>query len=179
MKQGKVKNDDRADWTPAWQLSPATVAYVWHAGLRAAEVQASLEVSGFDVVSQIIWAKDRFALSRGDYHWKHEPCWYAIKSGSNHRWGGARDQHTLWEIPRADDDGHGHSTQKPIECMARAIRNHEGNVYEPFAGSGTTFVASENLHRTCFGLEIHPPYCAVILDRMSRAFPGIEIRKIT
>jgi len=73
-KLGKVANDDRADWREAWALFPGSVAYVWHAGRHASTVQESLEATGFEVRSQIIWAKDRFALSRGHYHWQHEPC---------------------------------------------------------------------------------------------------------
>jgi DNA modification methylase len=68
---GKV-DDNRADWREAWALFPGSVAYVWHAGRYASTVQQSLEAVGFDVRSQIIWAKDRFALSRGHYHWQHE-----------------------------------------------------------------------------------------------------------
>ena len=64
-KLGRVANDDRADWREAWALFPGSVAYVWHAGRHASTVQASLEATGFEVRSQIIWAKDRFALSRG------------------------------------------------------------------------------------------------------------------
>jgi hypothetical protein len=50
------------------------VAYVWHGALHAATVAESLEVCGFAIRSQIIWAKERLVLSRGDYHWQHEPC---------------------------------------------------------------------------------------------------------
>jgi hypothetical protein len=78
-KLGKVANDDRADWREAWALFPGTVAYVWHAGRYTSEVQQSLEATGFEARAQIIWAKDRFALSRGHYHWQHEPCWYAVR----------------------------------------------------------------------------------------------------
>ena len=79
---GKVANDNKADWREAWALFPGSVAYVWHAGRYASTVQESLTAVGFDVRSQIIWAKDRFALSRGHYHWQHEPCWYAVRNGS-------------------------------------------------------------------------------------------------
>ncbi len=80
-RTGKVLNDDRADWREAWALFPGDVAYVWHGALHAAVVAESLEAAGFNVRSQIIWAKDRLVLSRGDYHWQHEPCWYAVKKG--------------------------------------------------------------------------------------------------
>jgi len=80
---GEVTNDHRADWREAWELFKGPVAYVWHAGRYASTVQASLEAVGFEIRSQIIWSKDRFALSRGHYHWMHEPCWYAVR-GSAH-----------------------------------------------------------------------------------------------
>lgn len=166
-KMGKVTNDERADWTPAWLLFPGDVAYVWHAGIHASVVDASLTAASFEIRSQIIWAKERFALSRGHYHWAHEPCWYAVRKGAKSHWNGARDQSTLWAINAREDDGHGHSTQKPLECMRRPMVNHSGNVYDPFLGSGTTICAAELLKRTCFGVEIDPGYVAVILQRLS------------
>jgi DNA modification methylase len=173
-KMGVVANDGRVDWREAWALFPGDVAYCWHAGRHASEVQESLASVGLTVVAQVIWNKDRFALSRGDYHWKHEPCWYAVREGAKHHWAGARDQSTVWDVPRADDSGHGHGTQKPIECMARPIRNHEGDVYDPFLGSGTTMVAAEQLGRICYAMEIEPKYVAVALERM--AAMGLEPR---
>jgi len=67
-RTGKVLNDDRADWREAWALFPGDVAYVWHGALHAREVIESLEVCGFMMRPQIIWAKERLVLSRGDYH---------------------------------------------------------------------------------------------------------------
>ena len=72
--KGKVLNDDRADWREAWALFPGDVAYVWHAGLFAGTVADSLVASGFQLRSQIVWDKGQLVLSRGDYHWQHEPC---------------------------------------------------------------------------------------------------------
>jgi len=63
------------EYDPSWRNQADDVAYVWHGALHAAEVAESLTASGFNVRSQIIWAKDRLVLSRGDYHWQHEPCW--------------------------------------------------------------------------------------------------------
>jgi DNA modification methylase len=171
-KLGRVTNDDRADWTEAWQLFPGDVAYVWHAGLRAGEVAVSLSMAGFELRSQIIWAKDRFALSRGDYHWQHEPAWYAVRKGSSANRTDDRSQSTLWQVAARDDDGHGHGTQKPVEVMARPIRNHEGDVYEPFAGSGTTLIAAEQLGRRCSAIEIEPTYCDVVVMRWERLTGG-------
>jgi len=60
--------------------------------------------------------------------------------------------------------------------MARPIRNHEGDVYDPFLGSGTTMVAAEQLGRICYAMEIEPKYVAVALERMSAM--GLEPRLV-
>ena len=74
----------------------------------------SLAASGFDVRSQIVWAKERLVLSRGDYHWQHEPCWYAVRRKAKGHWSGDRKQTTLWQIPSRDQDAETvHGTQKP------------------------------------------------------------------
>jgi DNA modification methylase len=173
-KLGKVANDDRADWREAWALFPGSVAYVWHAGRNTSEVQQSLEASGFDMRAQIIWAKDRFALSRGHYHWQHEPCWYAVRGVAAANWSGDRKQSTLWNINAREDDGHGHGTQKPVECMRRPIENNSSPgqaVYEPFSGSGTTIIAAEMTGRAAYAAEIDPAYIDVAVQRW-QAFAG-------
>lgn len=175
-KLGKVKNDDRADWSEAWALFPGDVAYVWHGALHAAIVADSLVSCGFAVRSQIIWAKDRFALSRGDYHWQHEPCWYVVRESRVGHWAGDRKQSTVWNIPAREDQGHGHSTQKPVECMKRPIENNSSPgqaVYEPFSGSGTTIIASEMTGRACYAVELNPGYVDVAVRRWQE-FTGEE-----
>lgn len=88
------------------------------------------------------------------------------------------DRSMLWQIPKPNKSETGHSTQKPLECMARPMRNHDApEVYDPFLGSGTTMVAAENLKRKCYGIEISPDYCAVILERMATAFPALAIER--
>jgi len=163
---GKVRGDDRVDWRSAWELFPGNVVYCWHDGRHASTVQQSLEACHFEMRCQIIWAKQMFAISRGHYHWQHEPCWYAVRQGATASWVGDHSQTTLWAIRWDANVQGGHSTQKPLECMARAIRNHEAfAVYDPFLGSGTTLIACENLHRVCYGCEIDPGYVAVTLQR--------------
>lgn len=177
---GVVNNDDRIDWSKAYKLFTGSVVYVWHADRHAKEVQQNIEDCGFIIICQIIWAKSGMVISRGDYHWQHEPCWYAVKKGSKHNWGGDRSQTTLWNIDRPMKSESGHSTQKPIECMARPIRNNtyeRESVYDPFIGSGTTMVAAHQLNRKCYGMEIDPKYCQVVIDRMLKFDPSIEIKK--
>ena len=168
-RTGKVLNDDRADWREAWTLFPGDVAYVWHGALHATTVADSLIAAGFDIRSQIIWAKDRLVLSRGDYHWQHEPCWYAVKKRGKGHWAGDRKQTTLWQIANKDQDAETvHGTQKPVECMRRPILNNSSPgqaIYEPFMGSGTTLIATETTGRVCYGIELNPAYVDVAIAR--------------
>ena len=168
-RTGKVLNDDRADWREAWALFPGDVTYVWHGALHATTVADSLEASGFNIRSQIIWAKDRLVLSRGDYHWQHEPCLYAVKKTGKGHWAGDRKQTTLWQIANKDQDVETvHGTQKPVECMRRPILNNSSQgqaVYEPFMGSGTTLIAAETTGRVCYGIELNPAYVDVAVQR--------------
>lgn len=105
--KGKVLNDDKADWREAWALFPGDVAYVWHAGLYAGVVGDSLAACDLMLRSQIIWDKGQLVLSRGDYHWEHEPCWYAVKKGAKGHWAGDRKQTTVWHIakPKKNETG--------------------------------------------------------------------------
>lgn len=93
---GKVTNDDRAAWAACYVLSPSDICYIWHAGLYASTVERGLVAAGFEVRSQIIWAKKRFVISRGNYHGGHEPCWYAVRKGETANFLGGRKQSTLW-----------------------------------------------------------------------------------
>ena len=81
--------------------------------------------AAFERRSQIIWGKDRFALGRGHYHWQHEPCWYAVRGDAH--WRGDRKQTTVWQITAREDQGSGHGTQKPVECMRRPIENNSSS----------------------------------------------------
>jgi DNA modification methylase len=176
---GLVENDDRADWQEAYALFPGDVAYVWHpAGAKQVEFYNSLVAVGFEIRMQIVWAKPHFPVGRGNYHVQHEPCWYAVRRGQKANWGGGRKQTTLWQIDNFSarggskaegvDEKTGHGTQKPIECMKRPIENNSAPgdaVYDPFLGSGTTLIAAEMTGRRCYGMEISPAYCDVIVKR--------------
>ena len=167
VAKGKVLNDDRADWQEAWALFPGDVAYVWHGALHGATVANSLEASGFAIRSQIIWDKMRLVIGRGDYHFAHEPMFYAVRKGKTGHWAGGRNQTTVWAIPhRRNASGHG--TEKPVECMKRPIENNSSPgqaVYEPFSGSGTTLIAAEMTGRSCHAIELNPAYVDVAIRR--------------
>jgi DNA modification methylase len=178
-REGRVANDDRADWAQAWALSPADIAYVWHGGLHAGTVAEGLIGTGFALRAQIIWAKPSLVMGRGDYHWQHEPCWYVVREGRAARRTRDRKQSTVWEMDGVrtgathdEDEATDHGTQKPIEAMARPMRNHEPtDVYDPFVGSGTTLIAAEQTGRCCYAMDIEPRYVQVAKERWE-AFTG-------
>lgn len=194
LRTGKVLNDDEADWRKAWQLFPGDVAYVWHASLHSDEVSQSLQACNFAMRALIVWAKNNFALSRGDYHWQHECCWYALRKDTDSEcpempgycpgydacwyaireckkshWQGSRSESTLWKIDYKDQDAQTtHGTQKPVECMRRPmLNNSEPNdiIYEPFSGSGTTIIAAESCRRRCYAVELSPEYVDMAVRR--------------
>lgn len=176
---GVVSNDHQADWSKAWALFPGDVAYVWHAGALGHIVATSLLQAGFDIRAQIIWAKNHFAISRGNYHWQHEPCYYVVKQGAPSHFIGDRKQTTLWAIDKPLASETGHSTQKPVACMQKPIENNSlagAIVYDPFLGSGTTMIAAENTGRVCYGIELDPAYCDVSVKRWE-AYTGKQAQK--
>lgn len=67
--------------------------------------------------------------------------------------------------PRSNDL---HPTMKPVRLIGRLIANSSKKgqiVLDPFGGSGTTIVASEQLNRKCYMMELDPKYVDVIIDR--------------
>ncbi len=176
-RTGKVPGDDRADWRPVWKTIPSEVLYVWHAATFASVVQDGLLEAGFQIRAQLIWAKDHFVISRGHYHWQHEACWYAVRTGSEAGWVGDRSQTTLWGVSFDENAPGGHSAQKPVELMARPIGNHTGDVLDPFVGSGSTLIAAESLNRRCFAMDIDPSYCDVVVQRWEEFSGGKAIRE--
>jgi len=187
--RGKVMNDDVIDWSSVYELFDPSVIYVWHAVKFTHIVAQGLINNNYELISQIVWAKQHFVLSRGDYHWQHEPCWYAVKKGHKHNWQGARDLSTLWQIDNNNSFGSrtsekeetvGHGTQKPIRCMLFPIVNNskKGDVIcDPFLGSGTTLIACEQTDRICVGCELDPNYCDIIIARWEK-FTGKKAVKI-
>lgn len=164
---GKIRNDHRADWRAAWKLFPGDVVYVWHAALHTSTVQRSLEAAGFLPRSHIVWDKTRLVISRGHYHWRHEPCWYAVRKGRTANWQGDRKQTTVWPVAHRRS-ATGHAAQKPLACMQRPIEYHTvpgEAVYDPFVGSGTTIIAAEDTGRICFAIELEPKCCAMAIAR--------------
>lgn len=168
-----LMNDDEADWYDAYALFSGSVAYVWHASAFTDVVMDGLRRAGFEIKQQIIWNKNVHALSRSDYHWKHEPCWYAVKKGADRNWLGGRTQMTVWDVASvmSEKDKTAHPMQKPVEIYTRAINHHTNPgeyIYDPFGGSGTLIIACEKSMRRALTMELDPKFCDVIVRRWEK-----------
>ena len=169
-KRERLQNDDDTEvfgkaLCLAMTAVPSGSWYVWHAGKYAEPVYAAIRDCGYEVRALIVWnkLKAHYGAPSAHYCQKHEPCLYAVNGSAGFI--GASNEVTVWDIDQPSRNEY-HPTQKPMECMARAIRNHDAPlVYDPFLGSGTTLIAAEQLGRTCYGMEISPAYCDVIVKR--------------
>jgi DNA modification methylase len=133
----------------------------------------------------LIWVKETFVMKPNGYHNQYEIIYhgYKPKGGGLNKWFGGRTEDEasdVWQIKRDNSKTYQHPTQKPIALPERAIKNScpdNGLVYEPFTGSGSTMVASHQLKRKCYGMELDPKYCQVIIDRMRKLDPSLIIKK--
>ena len=144
--------------------------YVCHPSSYQREFQNAIEGAGFQVRTQIIWAKNTFAWGFGRYKFQHEPIFYAYVKGGGDEWYGDLSQSTLWQEKKPAANRL-HPTMKPIELVARAIQNSSvaGDVVlDLFGGSGSTLIAADKLGRTCYMMELDPGYCDVIVERWEK-----------
>jgi len=154
--------------------------YVWYASGKSVETFAGLSNTPISVRAIIAWYKVKSGLGAfmAQYIPNYEPCIYGHKEGKSIKWYGATDEKTIWEL-KNDNKNKLHPTQKPIELPERALNNSSkvGDiVYDAFTGSGSTMVAAHQLKRKCYGMELDPKYCQVIIDRMKKLDPALEIK---
>jgi DNA modification methylase len=129
--------------------------------------------------STIIWNKSSLVLSRKDYHTKYEPIWYGWLNGSPRLCPlKDRKQCDVWDVDRPSKSEL-HPTTKPIELLNIALNNSSKKkdlTLDLFLGSGSTMVAAHQLNRKCYGMELDPKYCQVIIDRMLKLDPDLKIK---
>lgn len=155
--------------------NPGAAVYIWHASSETHNCILAAIESGWLFKSYLIWVKNNSTFGRSDYHWQHEPAFYGWGADGSHKWYGDRKQTTTWMIdrPSRSED---HPTMKPVELCVRGIGNSSKArqlIYEPFCGSGSTLIACEKTNRKCYGMEIDPHYCSVIIERWQQ-FTGKE-----
>jgi site-specific DNA-methyltransferase (adenine-specific) len=129
--------------------------------------------------STIIWSKKSGAMGdlEGDYIVNYEMalfCHYGRKTLNGKR------ESAVWDLTRDSGIDYQHPTQKPISLAEKAIINSSNQndlVADLFLGSGSTMVASHQLKRKCYGMELDPKYCQVIIDRMKKLDSTLIIKK--
>ena len=112
--------------------------------------------------SVVTWGKNNWSM--GDLRHEHarqtEVCLFY--AGPDHAWPSKRPTDLVIHARTGNDL---HPTQKPVSLLAEVIGWTSGLIYDPFLGSGTTLIAAEQLGRKCYGMEISPAYCDVIVKR--------------
>jgi len=158
-------------------LAAGAPVYIWNGHRQFGPMHQLLQSIGIKVSCVITWAKESFAIGYGDYNQQTEFCLYGwLEDNGAHRWYGPTNESTLWQIHRDPTKQYNHPTQKPLELAERAMRNSSRRgqiVLDTFLGSGTTLIAAERLSRRCFGIEIDPHYCDVIVRRWI-TFVGVD-----
>lgn len=178
--QQTIQNDDRGDWKKSYELFSGNVVYCWHSSLQVVKVISDFEELDFEFRQQIIWNKSIMIFGRSAYHWKHEPCAYFVRKGASANWVGDRKQTTVWDmespkrggVKKTDNEdenfGTEHPTQKPVEVYTIPIQNHTqigDALYDPFAGSGTVFIAAQKTGRVGLGVELDPYWADAAIAR--------------
>lgn len=164
-------------WRSAtWACIPAAPVYcTGPSGDRGEVFLRSMRETGLVFKQYLIWLKNRMILGRSDYHYKHEPMFYAHTPGPKMgrttagrlHWYGPDNCTSIFEVdsPPANRE---HPTMKPVKliqmCLANSTRAGEV-VLDLFMGSGSTLVAAHEVGRVAYGTELDPIYCDVILQR--------------
>jgi hypothetical protein len=120
----------------------------------------------------LIWDK------RGDMNSNNfadgEMAWTSFKSP-------VRIKKQIWNgmIKEGESGKRVHLTQKPIQLCSDFIKDYSNGklIYDGFLGSGSTMVASHQIGKICYGIEMSPDYCQVIVDRMKKLDSTLVIKK--
>ncbi len=168
--------DEMAEfWTKladsAFDYTTNQAPYYWFACQGGDQMMMMMMMSigraNWKVRHELIWVKDSLVMSRCDYHYRHEPILYGWKQKGTHKFYGDRKQTSVIEFDRPKKNDV-HPTMKPIELLEYLLKNssESGNkILDTCLGSGSTLIACEKTNRKCYGMEIDPHYCSVIIER--------------
>lgn len=150
--------------------------YCCHADSESINFRTAMQNAGIRIVECLIWVKNALVLGRMDYHYRHEPILYCRLEGAPHYFVDDRTQDTVWEYnkPRVNDL---HPTMKPLELVGKAIKNSSRKneiILDLFAGSGSTLIASEQIERKAYLMELDERYVDVIVKRYLRFVQSYE-----
>lgn len=180
IKNDKMDKSKEADFLDGInsniQLFTKGAFYICFYRLKLGDYYASMDRTGLKTRTLITWNKGNHTMSNSDYWSKCEHIFYGWVE--EHNFYGGND-YDIWDIARTQKNDL-HPTMKPIPLCEKAINNSskENNiVFDLFLGSGSTMVASHQLKRKCYGMELDPKYCQVIIDRMLKLDPTLEIKR--
>ncbi len=145
-------------------FSEYNTIYVFLAGKHSLSLVLAFNDKKINWSTWLIWKKNNHVLGRMDYATIHEPFIYGWK-GKHKFYGGFHTSVFEYNKPLASDL---HPTMKPVDLLADIIQTGSRDnmlVYDPFLGSGSTLIACELTKRICYGMEIEPSYCDVIVKR--------------
>jgi len=181
IKNDKMSKEDGDDFLDAInaniQLFTKGAFYICFYRLKLGDYFESLKRTGLEVRALITWNKGNHTLSNSDYMSKCEHIFYGWVN--EHNFYGGNNAMDIWEIPRTQKNEL-HPTMKPIPLCEKAISDAskiDNKVLDLFLGSGSTMVASHQLKRKCYGMELDPKYCQVIIDRMKKLDPTLIIKR--
>lgn len=151
-------------WLTITPMSDQNTFYVWINQKNMVHLLLGLEHCGFTTAKALVWVKQAGVLTNMDYLSRHELCMYGWKG--RHKFYGKKREDTFFVNRPVRSPSH--PTMKPVELIQPLIEdgsNKGANIYDPFAGSGTTLVAAEKANRRCFLMEKEPVFCDVIIRR--------------
>jgi len=129
------------------------------------------------LIEQICWKKSSTIPFKGSLMRDWEPIYLFSTNGDKLGLDKVVSNH--WEVSNTGSQQKNHKACFPIELPFKAIElvKNSNLVLEPFCGSGSTMVASHQLNRKCYGMELDPKYCQVIVDRMLQLDSTLEIKR--
>jgi len=147
---------------------PQSPLYLWFASAHVRDVLSCMSDTGWQERSLLVWVKNNGAgaLFAQYKHW-YEPLFYAHKRGESPRWHGPTNESTVWHHDKPLRNPL-HPTTKPLALIERAIVNSTATgqlVIDPFLGSGTAIIAAHRAGRICYGMDLEPRCCDVMLRR--------------
>ena len=151
-------------WLP--HLEDNAAWYLWHAQLTQGFFAAAAAAADILIHRQIIWVKPSLIMGHGDYHWRHELCFYGWRKGNRPPFYGDRNQTTIWEIGR--DKETTHPTEKHPDLWKAPMQNNtkaKQICAEPFCGSGSQIIAGERYGRIVYACDLEPKWCATTIQR--------------
>ena len=143
------------------------------------------DVNPFRVKETIIWNKGvAIPITSEGILSRNSEFIFLMSNGNKYLTNQKIGEHSVywntWNISSSGSQKNEHKACFPVELPFKAIEDFSKSdsiIYEPFMGSGTTMVASHQLKRKCYGMELDPKYCQVIVDRMKKLDPTLIIKK--